>query len=115
MQKPAPAFKDTAVVNGVFDDILLADYDRVTEFRNFGGEVIACSTDSQYPHLVWINTPLKQVGLGEMNSLAEKSMKISRDYSLLDDMILAFPSVVIHHRQKSKLAPCDNQRFARWS
>lgn len=113
LQKPAPAFKGTAVVNGVFKDISLADYkgkyvvlffypldftfvcpteiiafsDRAAEFRNIGCEVIACSTDSQYTHLAWINTPRKQGGLGEMDIplLADKSMKISRDYGVLDE------------------------------
>ncbi|TMW54298.1 hypothetical protein DOY81_000653 [Sarcophaga bullata] len=113
MQKPAPVFKGTAVVNGVFKDISLADYkgkyvvlffypldftfvcpteiiafsDRAAEFRNIGCEVIACSTDSQYTHLAWINTPRKQGGLGEMDIplLADKSMKIARDYGVLDE------------------------------
>lgn len=113
LQKPAPVFKGTAVVNGVFKDISLTDYkgkyvvlffypldftfvcpteiiafsDRAAEFRNIGCEVVACSTDSQYTHLAWINTPRKQGGLGEMDIplLADKSMKIARDYGVLDE------------------------------
>ncbi|KAI8127728.1 Peroxiredoxin 1 [Lucilia cuprina] len=113
LQKAAPQFKGTAVVNGVFKDISLADYkgkyvvlffypldftfvcpteiiafsDRAAEFRNIGCEVIGCSTDSQYTHLAWINTPRKQGGLGEMDIplLADKSMKIARDYGVLDE------------------------------
>ncbi|XP_075159015.1 peroxiredoxin 2 [Haematobia irritans] len=113
LTKPAPQFKGTAVVKGVFKDISLADYkgkyvvlffypldftfvcpteiiafsDRAAEFRNIGCEVIACSTDSQYTHLAWINTPRKQGGLGEMDIplLADKSMKIARDYGVLDE------------------------------
>ncbi|XP_013097212.1 peroxiredoxin 1 [Stomoxys calcitrans] len=113
LQKPAPQFKGTAVVKGVFKDISLEDYkgkyvvlffypldftfvcpteiiafsDRAAEFRNIGCEVIACSTDSQYTHLAWINTPRKQGGLGEMDIplLADKSMKIARDYGVLDE------------------------------
>ncbi|XP_005186942.1 peroxiredoxin 1 [Musca domestica] len=113
LQKPAPQFKGTAVVKGAFKDISLADYkgkyvvlffypldftfvcpteiiafsDRAAEFRNIGCEVIACSTDSQYTHLAWINTPRKQGGLGEMDIplLADKSMKIARDYGVLDE------------------------------
>lgn len=113
LQKAAPQFKGTAVVKGVFKDISLADYkgkyvvlffypldftfvcpteiiafsDRAAEFRNIGCEIIACSTDSQYTHLAWINTPRKQGGLGEMDIplLADKSMKIARDYGVLDE------------------------------
>lgn len=113
LQKAAPEFKGTAVVKGVFKDISLADFkgkyvvlffypldftfvcpteiiafsDRAAEFRNIGCEVIGCSTDSQYTHLAWINTPRKQGGLGEMDIplLADKSMKIARDYGVLDE------------------------------
>uniref|UniRef100_A0A1A9Z1L9 thioredoxin-dependent peroxiredoxin n=1 Tax=Glossina pallidipes TaxID=7398 RepID=A0A1A9Z1L9_GLOPL len=113
LQKMAPAFKGTAVIKGVFRDISLADYrgkylvlffypmdftfvcpteivafsDRIVEFRNIGCEAIACSTDSQYTHLAWVNTPRRQGGLGEMDIplLADKSMKIARDYNILDE------------------------------
>ncbi|XP_046740036.1 peroxiredoxin 1 [Diprion similis] len=113
LQKPAPAFKGTAVVDGQFKDISLDDYkgkylilffypldftfvcpteiiafsDRVAEFRAIGCEVVAASTDSHFSHLAWINTPRKQGGLGEMKIplLADKSLKISRDYGVLDE------------------------------
>ncbi|XP_032667210.1 peroxiredoxin 1 isoform X1 [Odontomachus brunneus] len=113
IQKPAPAFSGTAVVNGQFKDIKLSDYkgkyvvlffypldftfvcpteiiafsDRVKEFSDIGCQVIAASTDSHFSHLAWVNTPRKQGGLGEMNIplLADKSFKISRDYGVLDE------------------------------
>lgn len=48
---------------------------------------MACSTDSHFTHLAWINTPRKQGGLGDLNIplLADKSMKIARDYGVLDE------------------------------
>lgn len=113
LQKRAPSFKGTAVVNGAFKEIALEDYfgkyvvlffypldftfvcpteivafsDRAAEFRSIGCEVIACSTDSQFTHLAWINTPRKQGGLGDMDIplLSDKSMKIARDYGILDE------------------------------
>lgn len=113
LQKPAPAFKATAVVNGHFQDISLSDYagkyvvlffypldftfvcpteiiafsDRIDEFEKINTAVIACSTDSEYSHLAWINTPRKQGGLGEMKIplLADKSMTISKAYGVLDE------------------------------
>lgn len=113
LQKPAPFFKDQAVVKGAFKEISLNDYkgkylvlffypldftfvcpteiiafsDRAAEFRNIGCEVVACSTDSHFTHLAWTNTPRKKGGLGEMDIplLADKSMKISRDYGVLDE------------------------------
>lgn len=49
--------------------------------------MIGVSTDSHFTHLAWINTARKQGGLGELNIplLADKSMKISRDYGVLDE------------------------------
>ncbi|XP_057653202.1 peroxiredoxin 1 [Diorhabda carinulata] len=113
LQKPAPVFKGTAVVNGMFRDISLEDYkgqyvilffypldftfvcpteiiafsDRVDEFKKIKTAVIACSTDSQFSHLAWINTPRKQGGLGEMSIplLADKSGSISKAYGVLDE------------------------------
>jgi peroxiredoxin 1 len=113
LQKPAPVFKGTAVVNGQFKEISLEDYkgqyvvlffypldftfvcpteiiafsDRVDEFKKINTAVIAASTDSHFSHLAWVNTPRKQGGLGQMNIplLADKSFKVSRDYGVLDE------------------------------
>ncbi|KAL2714491.1 peroxiredoxin 1 [Vespula squamosa] len=113
IQKPAPAFRGTAVVNGQFKEISLSDYkgqyvvlffypldftfvcpteiiafsDRSQEFKEIGCQVIAASTDSHFSHLAWVNTPRKQGGLGEMTIplLADKSTKIARDYGVLDE------------------------------
>lgn len=113
LQKPAPAFKGTAVVNGVFKDIKLSDYkgkylvfffypmdftfvcpteiiafsDRVDEFRKAGCEVVAASCDSQFSHLAWINTPRKQGGLGEMKIplLADKTGEIAKAYGVYNE------------------------------
>lgn len=66
---------------------IIAFSDRVEDFRKIGCEVIGCSTDSHFTHLAWINTERKQGGLGELNIplLADKSMKIARDYEVLDE------------------------------
>ena len=113
IQKPAPVFKGTAVVNGEFKEISLSDYkgkyvvlffypldftfvcpteiiafsDRAQEFEKIGCKLIAASTDSHFSHLAWVNTPRKQGGLGEMDIplLADKSSKIARDYGVLDE------------------------------
>jgi alkyl hydroperoxide reductase subunit AhpC len=76
---PAPAFQGTAVVDGQFKQISLADYagkyvvlffyptdftfvcpteiiafsDRSDEFRKINCELIGCSTDSHFSHLAW--------------------------------------------------------------
>lgn len=111
--QPAPDFEGTAVVNGEFKTIKLSDYkgkyvvlffypmdftfvcpteiiafsESAEKFRAINTEVIACSTDSHFSHLAWINTPRKQGGLGEMKIplLADRSMKISRAYGVLNE------------------------------
>lgn len=113
LQKPAPEFAGTAVVDGQFKEINLEQYkgkyvvlffypldftfvcpteiiafsDRVEEFRKIKCEVVAASTDSHFTHLAWVNTPRKEGGLGKMNIplLADKSGKVARAYGVLDE------------------------------
>ncbi|GIX69485.1 peroxiredoxin 1 [Caerostris darwini] len=110
LTKPAPNFEGTAVVNGAFKNIKLSDYkgkyvvfffypldftfvcpteiiafsERAEEFRKINCEVVACSTDSHFSHLAWINTPRKEGGLGKMNIplLADKNCDISKAYGV---------------------------------
>ena len=46
--------------------------------------MVACSTDSHFSHLAWVNTPRKQGGLGSMNIplLADKTGEISKAYGV---------------------------------
>ncbi|CAM4855493.1 unnamed protein product [Rotaria socialis] len=111
--KPAPAFKATAVIDGNFKEVSLQDYkgkyvvlffypldftfvcpteiiafsDRAEEFRQINCEILACSTDSHFSHLAWVNTNRKQGGLGKMNIplLADKTMEISIKYGVLKE------------------------------
>lgn len=124
LTKPAPDFSGVAVINGAFKDIKLQDYkgkyvvlffypldftfvcpteiiafsDRVEEFKKINCEVIACSTDSHFSHLAWINTARKDGGLGKMKIplLADKSAKIARDYGVYkEDDGIAFRGLFI--------------------
>ncbi|XP_013789383.1 peroxiredoxin 1-like [Limulus polyphemus] len=113
LTKPAPNFSGTAIVDGEFKEIKLSDYkgkylvlffypldftfvcpteiisfsDRVEEFKKIDCEVVACSTDSHFSHLAWVNTPRKEGGLGKMKIplLADKSLEISKAYGVLKD------------------------------
>jgi len=108
----APIFVGMAVIDGEFKQIHLDDYkgkyvlfffypldftfvcpteliafsDAAHKFRDIDCEVIACSTDSHFAHLAWINTPRKEGGLGKMNMtmLSDKTMTIARDYGVLN-------------------------------
>uniref|UniRef100_A0A3B5R8E0 Thioredoxin-dependent peroxide reductase, mitochondrial n=1 Tax=Xiphophorus maculatus TaxID=8083 RepID=A0A3B5R8E0_XIPMA len=83
--QPAPGFKATAVHNGEFKDLSLADFkgkylvlffypldftfvcpteiisfsDKAKEFHDVNCEVVGVSVDSHFTHLAWINTPRK--------------------------------------------------------
>ncbi len=112
VQKEAPDFTATAVVNEEFKQLKLADYrnknyvvlffypldftfvcpteivafsDRVEEFRKRGAEVIGVSVDSHYSHLAWIQTPRSQGGLGGLKYplVSDITKKISTDYGVL--------------------------------
>jgi peroxiredoxin (alkyl hydroperoxide reductase subunit C) len=110
ISKPAPAFTGTAVINGEFKEINLEDFkgkylvfffypldftfvcpteilafnDRVEEFRKIGAEVVACSVDSHFTHLAWMNTPRAEGGLGKLDIplLSDLTKSISKDYGV---------------------------------
>ncbi|KAJ3866802.1 MAG: thioredoxin-like protein [Lentinula lateritia] len=112
IQRPAPAFKSTAVIEGLFEEISLSDYlgkwvvfffypmdftfvcpteilafnDALDEFKKIDTVVIGASTDSQYSHFAWATQPRKEGGLGpdlKLPLLADRSMSIARDYGVL--------------------------------
>jgi len=110
-QQKAPDFKGQAVVNKQFKQIQLSDYkgkwlvfffypldftfvcpteitgfsDATEEFRKINCEVVACSTDSHFSHLAWVNTPRKEGGLGDVNMpiLSDFTKKVAHDYGVL--------------------------------
>ncbi|XP_044298229.1 peroxiredoxin-4 isoform X1 [Varanus komodoensis] len=110
ISKPAPDWEGTAVINGEFKELKLSDYegkylvfffypldftfvcpteiiafsDRIEEFRAIDAEVVACSVDSQFTHLAWINTQRRQGGLGPVKIplLSDLTHQISKDYGV---------------------------------
>ena len=90
VQKQAPPFKKTAVVDGIFEEISLEKYkgkyvvlafvplafsfvcpteivafsDAAKKFEDQGAQVLFASTDSEYSLLAWTNLPRKDGGLG---------------------------------------------------
>ena len=123
----APEFEGKAVVQGVFKDICLKQYtgkyvvrlfypadftfvcptellafsDRADDFRKEGCEIIAISTDSEYTHLAWTNTPRESGGLGKLNVplLSDRTQKITSEYCILKaDEGVAFRGLFIIDR-----------------
>lgn len=58
--------------------------DRQEEFLQLNAVVIACSVDSPYAHLTWLNMPNRDSGLGNVKIplLSDLSHKISTDYGV---------------------------------
>ncbi|KAF9170314.1 Peroxiredoxin-2 [Mortierella sp. AD011] len=111
--KIAPAFKATAVVDGAFKEVSLDDYkgqyvvlffypldftfvcpteiiafsEAVGRFNDLKTAVLACSCDSEFSHLAWVNTPRTQGGLGEMKIpiISDFTKKIATDYGVLKE------------------------------
>lgn len=68
---------------------ILAFSDRIKEFKKINTEVVACSVDSHFTHLAWINTPRKEGGLGSIQIplLSDLNHNISKAYGVfLDDV-----------------------------
>ncbi|KAF1809903.1 thioredoxin-like protein [Eremomyces bilateralis CBS 781.70] len=113
VQKPAPHFAGTAVVDGTFEEISLTTYtstkqwlvlafvpmawtfvcpteiiaysDNMPQFQARNTSVVFASTDSEYSLLAWNNATKKDGGLGNVNLplLSDKNHKLSRDYGVL--------------------------------
>ncbi|KAI5633888.1 ahpC/TSA family domain-containing protein [Phthorimaea operculella] len=115
ISKPAPEWEATAVVNGDFTQLSLSSFkgkylvfffypldftfvcpteilafsERINEFRQINTEVVACSVDSHFTHLAWINTPRREGGLGKINIplLSDLTHSIAKDYGVyLEDL-----------------------------
>jgi peroxiredoxin (alkyl hydroperoxide reductase subunit C) len=130
---PAPDFTATAVVDQEFKTVSLADYrgkyvvlffypldftfvcpteitafsDRYADFSSRNTEVLGVSVDSQFSHLAWVQTDLKNGGLGDLNYplVADLKKDIARDYNVLDEeagialrgLFIIGPDGVIRH------------------
>lgn len=111
--KKAPDFKANAVVNGmivpgftlsqfegkkyvilffypkdftfVCPTEILAFQESLKEFEDRGVQIIGCSTDSEFSHLAWVNTPHDQGGIKGVKYplVADVNKTISYDYGVL--------------------------------
>jgi len=120
IQSPAPAFSVTALVDGVFKQVSLADYlgqwvilmfypldftfvcpteilafnDALPDFARINTTVLAISTDSEYSHHAWSQQPRAAGGLGpnlRIPLLADRNMNVAREYGcLIEDKGITF-------------------------
>jgi peroxiredoxin (alkyl hydroperoxide reductase subunit C) len=111
--KTAPPFHAKAVVNGqIVENFSLDQYlekkyvllffypkdftfvcptelhafqDKLHEFRKRNVEVIACSTDTEYSHFAWLNTPKSKGGIQGVTYpiVADTNKTISADFDVL--------------------------------
>ena len=111
IQKEAPDFTTTAVIDGEFQTVKLSDYrgkyvvlffypldftfvcpteiiafsDRIADFTKRNCAVLGASVDSEFSHAAWIRMPRSEGGLGGLKYplLADLTKKISEDYGVL--------------------------------
>lgn len=124
VQKPAPDFKKTAVVDGGFEEVSLKKYEgkwlvlgfiplaftfvcpteiiayaqALEKFRERGAEVLFASTDSEFTWLAWNSQPRKEGGLGNVGLplVADTNHSLSKDYGvLLEDQGVALRGIFI--------------------
>jgi peroxiredoxin (alkyl hydroperoxide reductase subunit C) len=111
--KRAPSFKTTAIVNGEFEadfsldrylgkkhvlfyfypadfafvcpTEILAFQERLAEFEAKGVAVVACSTDTRYSHMAWLQTPREKGGIEGVTYplVADASKTIAANYDVL--------------------------------
>jgi hypothetical protein len=76
---------------------IIAFSERAKEFASLGAEVVACSVDSQFSTLAWINTPREKGGLGNMNIpvISDVTHEISARYGIPLLSSFTFHSLVI--------------------
>jgi alkyl hydroperoxide reductase subunit AhpC len=118
VQKEAPGFTATAVIDEQFKQISLSDYrgkyvclffypldftfvcpteiiafsEKAAEFEKRNCQLLGASIDSHFTHLAWIKTPRVDGGLGPLKYplIADLTKQISKDYGvLLDDNSVA--------------------------
>lgn len=109
---PAPSFRAKAVVSGeIVNDFSLDSFrgkyvvfffypldftfvcptelhafqDQLEEFEKRGAEVVACSVDSCYTHLAWLNTPKEKGGIEGIDYplVSDLQKNISQAYGVL--------------------------------
>ncbi|CAN3359915.1 peroxiredoxin Tsa1p [Diutina catenulata] len=111
VQKPAPQFTKTAVIDGVFETVSLDDYkgkwvllafiplaftfvcpteiiaysEAAKKFADAECQVLFASTDSEYSLLAWTNVARKDGGLGPVDIplVADTNHSLSKDYGVL--------------------------------
>ena len=70
---------------------IIAFHKQLDKFKSKNTVVIGVSVDSQFTHLAWKNTPVKEGGIGNVQYplVADLSKNISRDYGVLIDEAVA--------------------------
>ncbi len=123
IQKEAPDFTATAVIDGQFKEISLSDYrgkyvvlffypldftfvcptelhafqEKLGEFEKRNVQVIGVSIDSQFSHLAWLNTPKSKGGIEGVQYplVADLDKSISKSYRVLLDAGIALRGVFL--------------------
>ncbi len=114
VNKPAPDFTATAVVNNDFQEITLSNYrgkknvvlffypmdftfvcptelhafqEKLSQFKSKNTEVIGCSIDTKFSHLAWLKTSKDEGGIEGVSYpvVSDVHRSIARDYDVLHE------------------------------
>ncbi len=134
--KKAPAFKATAVINGnqieegfsleqyigkkevvfffypldftfVCPTEIIAFQNKIAEFEKRNVQVVGCSIDSEFSHLAWLNTELKDGGIKGVKyplvadltkTIAENYGVLAGEYDITEDGESAFEGAPVAYR-----------------
>ena len=128
VNKPAPNFEATAVIDGKFETIRLADYrdryvllffypldftfvcptelhafsERLDEFAGRNCDLLAVSVDSHFSHSAWLKTPRSRGGIEGVRYpiISDINKTIARDYDvLLEDAGVALRGLFLIDRE----------------
>jgi peroxiredoxin (alkyl hydroperoxide reductase subunit C) len=123
----APHFKANAVFGNTFREISLEDYkgkyvvlffypldftfvcptelhafqENYAAFKALGAEVLACSIDSQFCHLAWLDTPKEQGGIQgiEYGLIADLGGKIAEQFGVLSTGGVAYRGLFLMDKE----------------
>ena len=76
---------------------IIAYSEKQAEFEKINAQAIACSIDSHFTHLAWVNTPRAEGGLGDMKipMVADLDKSIAANYGVLLDAGIALRGTFI--------------------
>ena len=84
--------KNKSDAEDVLQDAFIKVFNKLSEFKNRGAEVIAVSIDSAFTHIAYKNTAINDGGIGHVKfpMVSDITKEISRDYDVLHENSISY-------------------------